>query len=213
MRKLVVAAGLSFGIFANTLMADALKNSLSQMIHEKETMPAMVDLNRLDQPVASVKKTRSSKSIVAIINGHKIRKKQADDYLKERTEGKVSDFDMLPKEQRKRLVQELALPMLISDAAKKELSTDEKEGIYVSMWMKKEADKVSVTDEELKAFYDQVKQRAEARSSNSVIPPFESIKNKIKSQMIEKKIMDNLMKDVKIEIAAPTALPPMMIKQ
>jgi hypothetical protein len=209
---MIIGAGLLFGIFINTVEADALKNSLSNMIHEKETMPAMVDLNRLDKPVAQVKKTRSPKSIIAIVNGHKIRKEEADNYLKERTEGKVTDVDQLPKEQRKRLIQELSLPMLIADAAKKELSSEEKEGIYVSMWIAKKAKKISVTDDELKAFYDQLKQRAEAQGSNSVIPPFESIKHKIKSQLTEKKIMDGLMTDVKIEVAAPRALPPMRIK-
>jgi hypothetical protein len=129
MRKIVVAAGIA-GILANSLSADALKNSLSKMIHEKEAMPAMVDLNRLDKPAAAqMKKRRPSNTVIAIVNGHKIRKKAADDYLKERTKGKVSDFDFLPQEQRKRLIKELALPILIADKAKKELSEQEKEGL------------------------------------------------------------------------------------
>ena len=210
MRKLIVAAGISMGMIVNVLSADALKNSLSHMIHEKETMPAMVDLNGLDRPMERAK-SRSSKAVIALVNGHKIYKKEADDYLNERTKGKVADFDMLPQEQRKRLIQELALPVLISDAAKKELSAQEKEAVYVSMWMRKEAAKVSVTEEEIQKFYDQLKQKAVAKNTNSVIPPFESIKHKMKSQMIEKKIMDTLMKDAKVEVAVPTALPPMMI--
>jgi len=212
MRKFVAGAGIIVAVLANPLFADALKNSLSQMIHEKETMPGMVDLNRLGRTVGTVKKSRSPKAVIAIVNGHKIRKKQADDYLKERTKGTVADFDLLPLEQRKRLIKELALPMLIEDRAKKELSAQEKEAVYVNMWIRKKAAGVSVTDEEVRHFYDTLKQKASVKSKNSVIPPFDSIKDKMKSQMIEKKIMDGLMENVNIEVAAPTAMPPMMIK-
>jgi hypothetical protein len=214
MRKIVVAAGI-VGILASSLSADALKNSLSKMIHEKETMPGMVDLSGLDRPAATqMKKTRSSNAVIATVNGHKIRKKAADNYLKERTKGKVADFDLLPKEQRKRLIRELALPILIADKAKKELSEQEKEGVYVSIWMRKQAGKISVPDEEVQARYDQLKQRAvERNTTNNIIPPFESIKNKMKAQMVEKKIMEGLMKDVEIKVAAPMAMPPMMLQK
>jgi len=63
MRKIVVAAGI-VGILASSLSADALKNSLSKMIHEKETMPGMVDLSELDRPAATqMKKTRPSNAV------------------------------------------------------------------------------------------------------------------------------------------------------
>jgi hypothetical protein len=215
MRKIVVAAGISLGIFASSLSADHLKDSLSKMIHEKETMPGMVDLSGLDRPaVSQMHKSRPSNTVIAIVNGHKIRKKTADNYLKKRTKGQVSDFDLLPKDQRKRLIKELALPMLIADKAKKELSSYEKEAAYVSAWMRKQASKVSVSDEEVQAFYDQLKQKAMAQNSgNKIIPPFESIKNKMKAQMLEKKIMSGLVKNAKIEVAPSTALPPMMIRK
>jgi len=126
----------------------------------------------------------------------------------------VADFDLLPKDQRKRLVKELALPMLMADKARKELSDQEKEAVYVSIWMRKQASRISVSDEEVQALYDQLKQRAQERNAtNNIIPPFDSIKNKMKAQMLEKKIMKGLMKDVKIEVSAPTAMPPMMISK
>jgi len=214
MRKALLSVGIVLGIGTGIISADPLKDSLSKMIHEKEEMPGMVDLSGLDRPsVSKVHKARPSNTIVAIVNGHKIRKKRADNYLKERTQGRVVDFDMLPKAQRKRLIKELALPMLIADRAKKELSAEEKEAIYVSTWMRKQASKVSVSDEEVYALYTQLKQQATERNSgNRMIPPFESIKNKMKSQILEKKIMSGLMKDAKIEVAPPVALPPMMLR-
>jgi len=214
MRKIAVAAGMSLGILVSSLSADTLKNHLSHMVHEKDTTPGMVDLSRLDMPAGGPIKSRPANTVIATVNGHKIRKKEADAYIKSRTKGKITDFDILPKEQQLRLVKELSLPILMASQAKKELSEREKEGAYVSAWMRKQAAKVTVTDAEVQAKYDQLKQQAmERNATNNIIPPFDSIKNKMKSQMTEKKIMDGLMKDVKIEVAAPTALPPMMIRK
>ena len=214
MRKVAVVAGISLTMLASLLSADALKSSLSRMVHEKDTTPGMVDLSRIGQSQAGAVKSRPSNAIIATVNGHNIRKKEADKYIASRTNGKITDYDILPKEQKIRLVKELSLPILMASQAKKELSPQEKEVVYVGAWMRKEAAKVTVTDAEVQALYNQLKQKAmERNATNNIIPPFDSVKNKMKSQIIEKKIMDGLMKDVKIEVAAPTALPPMMIQK
>ncbi|AKF24478.1 hypothetical protein YH65_03030 [Sulfurovum lithotrophicum] len=214
MRKIAVAAGMSFGILVSSLSADILKTHLSHMVHEKDATPGMVDLSRLDMPIGGPVKSRSSHAVIATVDGYKIRKKEADAYIKSRTKGKITDFDALPKDQQLRLVRELSLPLLMASQAKKELSEQEKEGAYVSAWIRKQAAKVTVTDAEVQMLYNQLKQKAmERNATNTILPPFESVKNKMKSQILEKKIMDGLMKDVKIEVAAPTALPPMMIRK
>jgi len=215
MRKFIVAASISMGLLVSSLSADHLKDSLTKMIHEKEAMPGMVDLSGLDRPaVSKMHKSRPSNTVIAIVNGHNIRKKTADNYLKKRTNGQVPDFDLLPKDQRKKLIKELALPMLIADKAKKELSSYEKEAVYVSVWMRKQASKISVSDEEAQVLYNQLKQKAMAQNSgNKIIPPFKSIKNKMKDQILEKKIMSRLVKNAKIEVAPSVALPPMMIRK
>jgi len=214
MRKIAVAAGISLGMLVSPLYADHLKDRLSSMVHEKDTTPGMVDLSLLDQPMSRPVKSRPANAVIATVNGHNIRKKKADAYIKSRTQGKITDYDTLPREQQLRLVKELSLPILIASKAKKELSEKEKEGVYVAAWMRKQAAKVTVTDAEVQAMYDQLKQKAmERNATNNIIPPFDSIKNKMKSQMVEKKIMDGLMKDVKIEVAPETALPPMMIRK
>jgi len=76
--------------FTATVSADGLKNSLTNMMNKKDTTPNMVDLSRLDvnaKPQVRKPKTRSSKAVVATVNGTKIIKKNADAYLKKRTNG------------------------------------------------------------------------------------------------------------------------------
>lgn len=204
MKKYLVVLSLSMGLFVNSVSADALKNSLTNMLNKKDTS-SMVDLSNIDlnakpRPVKKVRKTRSSKAVVATINGHKILKKEADAHLKKRTQGKVSNFDHLPKKQRLRLIQEMALPILALDSAQKELSVEEKEAVYARMWMQKEALKIKITDEQVKEVYNQLKQQSQENNSTANIPTFESIKDKMKIQMIEKKMIGKLMKDVEIKV-------------
>lgn len=195
-----MALGVSSALMMTSVSADDLKNSLTDMLNTKETS-GMVDLGNINldgkpkQP-----QTRSSKTVIAVINGHKIIKKEADSYLKQRTQGKVTDFDHLPPEQRSRLIQELALPIIVLDAAEKELSEEEKQAVYTRVWVQKEARKINVTDEEALKVYDQLKQQAQENNATQNIPPFESIKDRLKTQIIEKSLVDKLMKDVKIEV-------------
>ena len=205
MNKYLVVLSLSFGLVVNTVSADALKNSLTNMLNEKDTSPSMVNFGNLDingkpKPVQKVRKTRSSKAVVATVNGHKILKKEVDGHLKKRTQGKMSNFDLLPKKQRLRLIQEMSLPVIALDTAKKELSGKEKEAILSRIWMQKEASKIKITDEQVKAVYDQLKQRSEENNETKKIPTFESIKDRMKLQMIDKQMVGNIMKNVEIKV-------------
>ena len=205
MNKYLVVLSLSFGLVVNTVSADALKNSLTNMLNEKDTSPSMVNFGNLDingkpKPVQKVRKTRSSKAVVATVNGHKILKKEADGHLKKRTQGKMSNFDLLPKKQRLRLIQEMSLPVIALDTAKKELSGKEKEAILSRIWMQKEASKIKITDEQVKSVYDQLKQRSEENNETKKIPTFESIKDRMKLQMIDKQMVGNIMKNVEIKV-------------
>ncbi len=205
MKKYLVVLSISLGLFFNSASADALKNSLTNMLNEKDTSPSMVNLSNLDingksKPVQEVRKTRSSKAVVATVNGHKVFKKEADAHLKKRTQGKMSNFDHLPKQQRLRIIQEMSLPILALNSAQKELSSKEKEDIFARTWMQKEASKIKITDEQVKAVYDQLKQGSEENNEIQKIPAFESIKDKMKLQMIDKQMVRNLMKNVEIKV-------------
>jgi hypothetical protein len=200
MRKTFMLLGVSLGLVINAAYADDLKNSLTNMLNTNET-PGMVDLGNLNLDAKPVKKKRrSGNTVIATVNGQKITKSEADSYLKQRTQGKVTDFDGLPPEQRSRLIQELALPVIILDAANKELSEEEKQAVYTRAWMQKEARKINITDEQALTLYNQLKQQAQDNNATGSIPPFESIKDKLKIQMIEKTLVGRLTKDVKITV-------------
>ncbi len=200
MTKIFMGVGVSFALMITSVSADDLKNSLTDMLNTKETS-GVVDLGNINLDAKPKQpKTRSSKAVIATVNGHKIIKKEADSYLKQRTQGKVTNFDHLPPEQRPRLIQELALPIIVLDAAQKELSEEEKQAVYTRTWMQKEARKINVTDEEALKVYDQLKQQAQENNATQNIPPFESVKDKLKIQIIEKTLVDKLIKDAKIEV-------------
>jgi hypothetical protein len=200
MTKIFMGVGVSFALMITSVSADDLKNSLTDMLNTKETS-GVVDLGNINLDAKPKQpKTRSSKAVIATVNGHKIIKKEADSYLKQRTQGKVTDFDHLPPEQRPRLIQELALPIIVLDAAQKELSEEEKQAVYTRTWMQKEARKINVTDAQALTVYDQLKQQAEENNATQNIPPFETVKDKLKIQIIEKTLVDKLIKDAKIEV-------------
>ena len=200
MRKTFMLLGLSLGLVISTASADALKNSLTNMLNTKESS-GMVDLGNLNLDAKPVKKkTRSSNTVIATVNGHKIIKKEADNYLKQRTQGKVTDFDRLPPEQRPRLIQELALPIVVLDKAKKELSEEEKQAVYTRTWVQKEALKIKISDDQVIEVYNQLKKQSEENNATQGIPPFESIKERLRMQMIEKTLIDKLMKNAVIKV-------------
>ena len=147
-----------------------------------------------------MKKNRSANTVIATVNGTNVLKKEADSYLSQRTQGKVTDFDTLPADQRSRLVHELSLPMLALDAAKNGLSDKEKEAVYTRIWMQKEARKVKISDDDALGLYNQLKKEAEDANATDPIPPFEKIKGRLKAQMVEKTVIGKLMKDVEIKV-------------
>lgn len=204
MKKFLILTGLSAAVLLGPAYADGLTNSLNNMLNEKETS-SMVDLGNINlngkpKPVQKIGKKRSPKTVIATVNGHKIIKKEADDYLKQRTQGKITNSDSIPPAQRQKLVQELSLPILALDAAQKELSAEEKQMVYSRVWMQKEASKITITDEQALTVYDQLKKQSEENNSTAAIPPFDSIKGKLKSQMIQKSLIGKLMKNVEIKV-------------
>lgn len=199
-----VFVGVTLGLVVSSASADALKNSLTNIMNEKDT-PSMVDLGNINlnakpRPVKKVRKTRSAKAVVATVNGHKILKKETDAYLSQRTGGKVKNFDNIPANQKTRLIQEMSLPILVADAANKGLSDVEKEAIYTRIWMQKEAMKTKISDDQVLEVYKQISQEAKDNNNTANIPEFDAIKDKLRIQMIEKTIIGKLMENIKIEV-------------
>jgi len=216
MKNNMVYVAMMFSLILSSLSADALKNSLTNMLHEQDSLP-MVNLGQINldakpKPTRKIKKIRSGETVIATINDYKLIKKNADTYLSKRTNGKVNNFDLLSLEQKKRLVQEMAIPILSISAANKELSEDEKLAIYTRVWMQKEASKIKISEDDVKGVYNILKIQAEKRmkeqniaiENNTTInefPPFEAIALKIKGQMIEKQLVDNVVKDLNVTLA------------
>jgi len=186
--------------FGTSASADALKNSLTHIMHTKKS-PSLVDLGNINLNAKPIKKRkRSPKAVIAVVNGHKIIKKDADSYISLRTRGQIKDFDLLPKKQRIRLVKELSVPLLAADIAQKELTPLEKQTALTRMLVQKEAQKITIKDEEAKRIYEQMTQQKLPNHATQKVPPFEQVKERLKAQMIEKRVMAQLMKDVKIEV-------------
>lgn len=199
MKKIVTLLGVSSALLFNPVYADQLKNSLTNMLNKPDTS-GMVDLSSINLNGKAKPKKRSNKAVVATVNGHKIIKQDADAYLKQRTQGKVTDFDSLPPEQRPRLIQELALPLLAADAAKKELSNEEKQAVYTRTWTQKEAMKIQISDDDVIEVYNQLKKQSQENNATQEMPPFDSVKDRLKLQMIEKSLIERLMKKVEIKV-------------
>jgi hypothetical protein len=204
MKKTFALWSISISLVVSAVSADSLKNSLTSIMNEKETSSVVdlgeINLNARPKAVKKVRKTRSSKATVATVNGHKIIKKDADSYLSQRTKGKVKNFDGLPRKQQKRLIEEMALPILVMNAAKEELSDEEKQSIYTRTWMRKEASTTEISDEQVLAAYNQLKQQSIDSNSTTPVPEFDAIKTKLKFQMVERTIVGQLLKGAKFTV-------------
>ncbi len=270
MNKTLIASALTFVLCVSAVSADALKNSLNNLMNQKDDSTGMVNLNAMNingkakaQSVQQVKrksrpgsaiigryndkkpvykkeadayikkvtkgkikdidllpreqrlivlkdlqniykmkhfKSRPSTSVIATVNGINIIKKDADNYLKKVTAGRVGDFDRLEKKQRKVLIEDLARPIVIKDAVENNITEEEKEAIYTQMWLEKQRATIEVSSEEMLALYELKKEKALALNPQAQIPHYMSLGESLKNEILEQKMMENLMKDVNITV-------------
>ena len=205
MKKFLALSCISVSLLSTSLSADALKNSLTNIMKTDDSTQMIdlsnINLNAKPKPVKKVHKNRSENTVIGTVNKHKILKKDADAYLSQRTRGKITNSDSIAPKQRQMLIKELALPLLALEAAKNDLTALEKETVFNRAWMQKESRKMQIKDDEVRVIYDQLKQQSIDNNDTRTIPAFDAIKNRLKMQMVEKNIMGKLMKDVKITVA------------
>ncbi|MBA1420383.1 MAG: hypothetical protein FAF03_05860 [Epsilonproteobacteria bacterium] len=205
MKKNFATSALVLSLLTTGIYADALKNSLINFMNTKEKSSVVdlgnINLNAKPKPKKPIIKHYKATAAIATVNGHNIIKKDANAYLAQRTQGKIKDFDMIPPKQQQRLIQEMAFPIMVLNAAQKELTAEEIQSVYNRTWMKKEARKVDIKDDEVREIYNQIKQKAADNNNTQPVPPFEAIKGRLKSQMLEKRLIGKLMENVKIEVA------------
>lgn len=268
MKNILLLCGLTATLLVSSLYADALKNSLNNMLNQKESTgmvnlngvgvgakpkPKMVRKVRKSRPESAVIgsyndgkpvhkkeankylkkvtkgkikdldllpkkqrllvlkdlqkmyamkhfKSRPSSAVIATVNGKVIHKKEANNFLASVTAGRVKDFDRLDKKQRLVLVKDLAKPIVIENAAENNLTKEEKEAIFSQVWVAKQRKSISVSSEEMLALYNAKKAKALANNPVAQIPPYISIGESLKNEIIQKKMMSVLLKDVNITI-------------
>jgi len=129
-----------------------------------------------------------------------IHKKEADYYLNTVTHGKVKDYDRLDKNQQLTVITDLARPMLVKEAINKDISTEEKDEIFKQMWLDKQRSTMTVLPEEMLALYENKKAQTLAQNPQAQIPPYISLGDRLKNEILEQKIMAKVMKDINITI-------------
>jgi len=201
MKKILLTACVTLGLASLSANADALKNSLMPTTSNAEK--PMVNLDNLNVgarpgPVATPRKSRSGKAVIGTVDGHKIYKQRADEFLKMATKGKISDFDRLPKKQRAEIVNNLASATLIEERAKKEVTKDEKDKLAAQYWVSKKMKKVTVSDDEAKKFYEANKKAFKSKDGKQL--SYEKVEKYVKMTVKQQKFTKDIMKKAKIVI-------------
>ena len=201
MKKILLTACVTLGLASLSANADALKNSLMPTTSNAEK--PMVNLDNLNVgarpgPVATPKKSRPGTAVIGTVDGHKIYKKRADEFLKMATKGKIADFDRLPPKQRAEIVNNLAASTLIEERAKKEVTKDEKEKLAAQYWVSKKMKKVTVTDDEAKKFYEANKKAFKSKDGKQL--SFEKVEKYVQMSVRQQKFTQEIMKKAKVII-------------
>jgi len=202
MKKIFIAT-LLFGLVTLSF-GDGLSSSLNSFIHKKDNTPNInLDNLRIDarRPVVPRKiKTRPKTAIVATVNGEEIIKRDADKYLSKVSKGKIKNFDRLTSSQKRRLIKDISLPILAYVEAKKSLTPKEIDSVLSTAWIRKKAQTIKVADEEALKVYDTIKKQAIENKTTDKLLSFEKVKNNLKGQIVQKKIMSKLLEDANITI-------------
>jgi len=133
---------------------------------------------------------------IATVNGYPITEKEANQLLKVLTKGKVKYSQLSPKD-KKQVVQRLAIDKLVIKTAYKSLSKKERDFVIANAWMAKKIRGIKVSDAEAKKAYN--KNKALFKKNGKIVP-FKKVKNLIKIQLKQKKVVDRLMKHAKIKM-------------
>jgi flagellar motor switch/type III secretory pathway protein FliN len=133
------------------------------------------------------------------VNGMEITVEEANKALNILSKGKMT-WDKLSKDDKMKLIQMMAPSKLVAAAAEKGLDKKEKEAALAGFWMQKKMSKVEVSDEEAKNAYEKMKKSAKKAKSKQKIPSFDQIKNNIKMQIAQTKVVSELTEKAKIKL-------------
>lgn len=133
-------------------------------------------------------------SVAGSVNGMPIYKSEAENAVKVLSGGKTT-YDKLKPEEKKQLITMMAPNKLVEKAAKSELSQKEQNAAISMMWMQKKIAGVSASDSEAKTIYEKIKANAKDKSK---VPAFDKVKETIKMQIKQDKVIKSLMSGAKI---------------
>ncbi len=144
--------------------------------------------------IAALTTSTITAKVIGSVNGYSITEKEANNLLKVLTHGKVKYSQLKPKDKRE-IVKRLAVDKLVIKTAYRSLSKKERDFVIANAWMAKKIRGVKVTNSEAKKAYNANKQLFK---KNGKIVPFSKVKNLIKMQLKQKKVVDRMMKRAKI---------------
>lgn len=133
------------------------------------------------------------------VNGMVITVEEANAVLNTLTKGQKT-WEKLPEDGKKQLIEMMAPAKLVAVEAKKSLTEKEKEAALAGFWMQKKISTTQVSDKEAQEAYDKMKKMAQEAKSKQKIPEFDVVKNSIKMQLAQEKVVADLMKNAKIKM-------------
>ncbi len=128
--------------------------------------------------------------VIGRVNGYPITEREANDFLKAVTKGKLKYNQIRPKD-KKDVIKRIAVDSLLVGLAKKELSRKERNQVLVNYWLSKKIEKIKISDEEAKKAYDE--NRKFFKGPDGKILPFEKVKPAIIVSLKQKKYVAQLM--------------------
>ena len=133
--------------------------------------------------------------VIGRVNGFPITEREANDFLKTVTKGKLKYNQIRPKD-KKDVVKRIAVDSLLVGLANKELSRKERNQVLVNYWLSKKIDKIKITDEEAKKAYKE--NTKFFKGPDGKILPFEKVKPAIIVSLKQRKYVEGLMNNATI---------------
>ena len=167
--------------------------------------------------------------VIATVDGYPITLKEANAFVKKATKGRAT-YNQLSKKDKKMVIKAVATNKLIVEKAaeavpdrdkkllitdfyvgkhyrelekkaQKSLSKQEKDMAVADAWVRKNAASIEVSDEEVKKLYEKNKKFFKNRKTGK-IAPLEKVRPLIVMQIKQKKFVDELIKNAKIEMGS-----------
>ena len=171
----------------------------------------------------------ASAKVIATVDGYPITLKEANAFVKKATRGQAT-YNMLKKKDRQMVIRAIATDKLvikkaeeavpekdkkllitdyyvrknfkeIAKKAEKSLSKREKEMAVADAWVRKNAADIEVSEEEIKQTYEKSKRLFKNKKTGK-IAPLEKVRPLIVMQLKQKKFVEGLMKNAKIEMGS-----------